>query len=513
MFRGPWPDVEIPETPLHELVLERAAALGEKPAFIEGPTGRVLTYAALAEAVRRTAAGFAALGLRKGEVVGLYAPNVPEYPVVFYGAVSAGGVVTTANPLYTAPELARQLSDAGARFLVTVPALLDQAREAAAEAGVEAVFTMDDPALRGDGDPPTVEIDPDDLVALPYSSGTTGLPKGAMLTHRSLVANLCQVDAAGSGSERDIVVAFLPFFHIYGLLLLMSLGIRLGLTTVTMPRFDLEQYLDLLEQHRSTRAYIVPPVALALAKHPAVEGRDLSSLELAFCGAAPMSDELEEAFLARIGCPLVQGFGMTELSGVSHRTPEEASRRRKGSVGPPIPNTECRIVDLENGNDVAAGDIGEVLIRGPQVMRGYLGNPEATAATIDGDGWLRTGDIGRCDTDGYLYVVDRLKELIKYKAFQVAPAELEALLLTHPAVADAAVIPSPDDEAGEVPKAFVVLRAQAAEDELMAFVAERVAPHKRIRKLEVVEEIPKSASGKILRRVLVERERSSATRA
>jgi acyl-CoA synthetase (AMP-forming)/AMP-acid ligase II len=360
-----------------------------------------------------------------------------------------------------------------------------------------------------------VSIDPrEDLVVLPYSSGTTGLSKGVMLTHHNLVANICQFTALGNVTNDDRCIAVLPFFHIYGMVVIMAAGLRLGATIVTLPRFDLEQFLQVIEDQRITLAWLVPPIVLALAKHPAVDKYDLSSVRLIFSGAAPLGPELEQACRQRLGdCAVVQGYGLTETSPVTHSNVAlDPTGARAGSVGRPIPNTECKIVDPTTGETLGPNQQGEVCVRGPQVMKGYLNNEQATSQMLTTDCWLHTGDIGFADTDGFLYIVDRLKELIKFKGLQVPPAELEAVLLSHPAVADAAVIPSPDEEAGEVPKAFVVLKSQAtaSADELMAFVADRVAPHKRIRRLEFIDQVPKSASGKILRRVLVSREREQA---
>jgi acyl-CoA synthetase (AMP-forming)/AMP-acid ligase II len=331
-----------------------------------------------------------------------------------------------------------------------------------------------------------------------------------MLTHGNLVANLVQSAAALPLHGEDVVIAVLPFFHIYGLQVILNGGLRAGATLVVLPRFDLETFLRAIQQHRATWAFVVPPIALALAKHPAVDGFDLSSLRQVLSGAAPLSADLARAVTRRLGCRMLQGYGMTETSPVTHTNSGPTVETKPGSVGALVANTEGRIVDPETGRDLGPGEQGEICVRGPQIMKGYLGRPEATAAMIDKDAWLHTGDIGYADADGDFFVVDRLKELIKYKGCPVAPAELEALLLTHPAVADVAVIPSPDDEAGEVPKAFVVTRAQVTPEELMAFVAERVAPTKRVRRLEMIDQIPKSPSGKILRRVLVDRERTRA---
>jgi acyl-CoA synthetase (AMP-forming)/AMP-acid ligase II len=520
VFKSPYADVAIPEVGVAQMVYQHALQYGDKPAMIDGQTGRTLTYAQLYGGVRRVAGNLAKRGLRKGEVVGIYSPNLPEYPLAFHGVVLAGGVVTTANPLYTADELAYQLRDSGAKFLITVGPLLEKAIPAAQQAGVQEVFVIGEgdgatpfTALLADAEPPEVALDPaEDLVVLPYSSGTTGLPKGVMLTHRNLVANMVQVMASGVNLQFDErVIGVLPFYHIYGMLVILNLCLHKGMTIVTMARFDLEQFLKIMQDYQITRANLVPPIVLALAKHPIVDNYDLSHLKIIMSGAAPLSAELAQACAERLGCIVLQGYGLTETSPVTHVNPEDPARIKLGSVGVPIANTECAVVSLETGNPLGIREEGEIWIRGPQVMKGYLNNPDATAQTITPDGWLRTGDVGYVDEDGYFYIVDRVKEMIKYKGLQIAPAELEAVLLTHPAVADAAVIPSPDPEAGEVPKAFVVLKGAATAEELMDYVAARVAPFKKIRRIEFVEQIPKSPSGKILRRVLVQQERERAS--
>ena len=513
IHRSPLPDVEIPDVALTEFVLERAAELGDKPALIDGPTGRVLTYAQLDDAARRLAGGLRVRGFGRGDVLALMAPNCPEYAIVFHGVALSGGTITTVNPSYTSAEVRHQLEDAGASLLVTVGASLEVARAAAAGTPVSGTFLLDGAAdgaarvgeLLAEAPVGPVGVETDDVVALPYSSGTTGLSKGVMLTHRNLVANIAQVLAPTGIGEHDVIMAVLPFFHIYGMQVLMNTGLRAGATVVTMPRFNLEDFLRLHQDHGVTRSFVAPPIVVALAKHPVVERYDLSHVEQVFSGAAPLSAELAEEAAARLGCEVVQGYGMTEMSPVSHLTPRGGYK--PGSVGVTAPNTEVQIVDPATGRSVDIGVDGEVWVRGPQVMKGYLNNPQATAETIDADGWLHTGDIGHLDDDGHLFVVDRLKELIKYKGFQVAPAELEALLLTHPAVADAAVVGLPDEEAGEVPVAYVVPRADhdVTAGELSAYVAERVAHFKQIRAVHLVDEVPKSASGKILRRVLRER--------
>jgi acyl-CoA synthetase (AMP-forming)/AMP-acid ligase II len=517
IFRSPLPEVEIPEVSLTEFVFSRAAEFADKPALIDGLSGHVMTYAQLVAAVRSAAAGLARRGFVKGDVLAILSPNLPEYVVAFHAVAILGGVVTPINPLYTVDEIEKQLTDACAKYLITIPSLLERAREAAEGKGLRELFVFGEAEgatpfaslLEGGADDvPTVEIDPrEDLVVLPYSSGTTGICKGVMLTHRNLVANLAQIKGAGHDWKGDTLVCVLPLFHIYGLVAIMSHGLYCGSTVVTLPRFDFEQLLKTMRDYRVTVGHLVPPVVLALTKSQLVEAYDLSSLRMIFCGAAPLGEALALACSERLGCDIVQGYGMTESSPCTHIA--VPARNKPGSVGLCVPNMECRLVSVETGEELGTNEPGEVWVRGPQVMKGYLNRPEATAQTVDADGWLHTGDIAYADDDGYFYIVDRAKELIKYKAFQVAPAELEALLLTHPSVADAAVIPSRDEEAGEVPKAFIVLKEEHSmtEDEVLSFVASHVAPYKKVRRVEFVAQIPKSPSGKILRRLLVARER------
>ena len=300
----------------------------------------------------------------------------------------------------------------------------------------------------------------------------------------------------------------LPFFHIYGMTVIMGGCLLAGGTIISMPRFELEPFLQLLQDHEVTVAFVVPPIVLALAKHPIVSQYNLRSLRWVSSGAAPLGRALAQACKDRLGVRVTQGYGLTETSPVTHFHPVDGDSETLESVGPPVANTECRIVDPVSGDDVAQGERGEIWIRGPQVMKGYFNKPEATAMCVTADGWFKTGDVAVVDERGWFAIVDRVKELIKYKGLQVAPAELEAVLLSHPSIADAAVIPVPDDDAGEIPKAFIVKRAEITADAIMQFVAERVSPYKKVRQVEFVESIPKSPSGKILRRLLVERERT-----
>ncbi len=508
-FASPLPSISLPASPLTPYILERAGRLAHKAAFIDGVTGRTMTYGDFEDAVRRQASGWLEDGLAQGEVVAVMAPNCPEYGVIFHAVALAGGVLTTVNPTYTPGEVHHQLVDSGATRLVTIPMFLETVTTAIADSEVNKVYVIGDAdgyasiaALAGTPLVEQVPVDLDDVVVLPYSSGTTGLAKGVMLTHRNLVSNIEQALAAVTPHEDDAFVAVLPFFHIYGMQVIMNLGLRAGATIVTMPRFDLEQFLSLHQEHRLTRAFVAPPMVVALAKHPVVDNYDLSTLRWILSGAAPLSADLAIECGQRLGCEVVQGYGMTELSPVSHATP--SGMFKPGSVGVTVPNTEVNIVDPVTQSPLGVDQDGEVWIRGPQVMKGYLNNESATKSTIDDDGWLHTGDVGHIDADGHLFIVDRLKELIKYKGFQVPPAELEALLLTHPQVADAAVIGLPDDEAGEIPAAYVVLQqGQAATAaDIQWFVADKVASYKQIRKVTFIDAIPKSASGKILRRVL-----------
>jgi acyl-CoA synthetase (AMP-forming)/AMP-acid ligase II len=314
----------------------------------------------------------------------------------------------------------------------------------------------------------------------------------------------------------DRILAVLPFFHIYGMTVLLNMAFAVRASLVTMPRFDLTEFLRIIQDQRVTWAFIAPPIAVALAKHPLVDSYDLSSMKYIVSGAAPFDATLAKAVADRLGCRVTQGYGMSEMSPVSHTIPADDLAAPLSSVGVTLPNVECKLIDTETGEEIPVPEsgvsaAGELLCRGPNIMKGYLGNDEATRATIDEDGYLHTGDIATVSAEGYVTIVDRLKELIKYKGYQVAPAELEALLLSHPAVADVAVVGAHDADHEEVPKAFVVRQpgAELSEDEVMAFVAEHVAPHKKVRQVEFIDAIPKSSAGKILRKDLRARENAT----
>ena len=508
---SPLPDVQIPDVSITGLVMRHARRVPERTAITDGAASSY-TFAELDSAISSMAGGLSARGFGPGDVFGLMAPNVPEYAVAFHAVGVAGATLTTINPTYGADEVRFQLRDSGASLLLTVPAFVEVALAAAEGTGVSEVVVVGEaqgasPMASLMGDPiDQVAVDfSDDVMVLPYSSGTTGLPKGVMLTHRNLVANVCQMEHVLQYDEDELGLAALPFFHIYGMQVLMNGLLANGVTVVTMPRFDLEAALSLVESLRITRFFAVPPMVLALAKSPLVEDHDLSSLKQVFSGAAPLGADLAAEAADRVGCEVVQGYGMTELSPVTHATAE--GDYRPGTSGTAVSNTECRIVDPETGEDQDVGGRGELWVRGPMVMKGYLNNPEATADAIDADGWLHTGDVAVLDEAGHYSIVDRIKELIKYKGFQVPPAELEAVLITHPSIVDVAVIGVSDVEAGEVPKAFVVCAPgeTVTLEEVQALVGEHLVSYKQVRRLELIDAVPKSASGKILRRELRER--------
>lgn len=531
-FASPYPQVQIPTTSLYDyLFADVTDEDGDRIALADTHTGTETTYRDMIASINAFAGALAQRGVRVGDVVGLHAPNSAAFAIAFHGILRAGATATTINALFTAKDIAKQLTDSRAVMLVTVTPLLPQALEGAASVGFAAdrIVVMDGPGESEDGHPnaadllgpghpaPEVSFDPDThLAALPYSSGTTGNPKGVMLTHRNLVSNVAQIRPVQGMTADDRILAVLPFFHIYGMTVLLNAALHARARLVIMPSFDLAKFLGHIADQKCTFAFIAPPVAVALAKHPLVERYNLSSLVGIMSGAAPLDEDLAEAVTKRLNCKLVQGYGMSELSPVSHVTPFDGGRELVGSVAPKascgwtVPNAVSKIVDPATGAEIrppASGlsETGELWFKGPNVMAGYLNNDTATAETIDADGFLHTGDLARVDSTGCVYIVDRLKELIKYKGYQVPPAELEAVLLTHPQIADAAVIGVVDTESGEeVPKAFVVTQADGdvtAED-VMAFVAEHVAPYKKVRQVAFIDAIPKSAAGKILRKDL-----------
>ncbi|MFT3661114.1 MAG: AMP-binding protein [Gordonia sp. (in: high G+C Gram-positive bacteria)] len=531
-FRNPYDDVEIPNVSVYDYLFGSIADADlERTALIDARTGAATTYGQLIGSIDAAAGALAARGIAVGDVVAVLSPNIPAFATVFHGILRAGATATTLNALFTEKDIAKQLVDSKAKMLITISLMAPQAKEAAAEVGIPAanVIILDGEGEAGaDGHPnaadllgaglpaPEVSFDPaTHLAVLPYSSGTTGNPKGVMLSHRNLVANVAQIEPLNGMTEEDVVLAVLPFFHIYGMTVLLNSALKARAALFIMPRFDLLEFLQGIQDHKVTQAFIAPPVAVALAKHPVVDKYDLSSLTTMLSGAAPLDGELGKAVAERLNLRMLQGYGMSELSPVSHMIPADGGEQSRGveaplaSVGWAVPNTENKLIDPADGSEIGipaegVSAAGELWVKGPNVMIGYLNNEQATAETIDADGFLHTGDMATVDATGCVTIVDRLKELIKYKGYQVPPAELEALLLTHPKIADVACVGALDEEGEEVPKAFVVVQEgqELTAEEVMEFTAENVAPYKKVRQVEFIAQIPKSAAGKILRKDL-----------
>lgn len=529
MVRSSLSDVTILDCTLPQLVFENWENIRDKQALVDGITGQSYTYAQLRRHIVHVTSGLVRLGVEKGDMVAIMSPNNPDYAVIFFAVQEAGATVTTINPDYTPNEVQKQLEDSGAKFIYTTKEYLHVVKQAVQQLKTNHVKKLISlgggtgcvpfsTLLEDDGGayPESLEVDVDeDIAVIPYSSGTTGLPKGVMLTHKNIVANLLQSSHEGlrkstlkmtSSDDQETILGLLPFFHAYGLIIALCGGLRKGFKIVTLPKFVPETFLQTIQTHKITAIAVVPPILIFLINSPLVAKYDLSSLKFVGCGAAPLAPEVITAFGKLLPhTKLSQGYGLTETS------PAILSPTAAGSAGTAggniIPNTEVMIVDVTSGRELGAGEKGEIWVRGPQVMKGYFNNPKATAETIDKDGWLHTGDVGYYDTSGNYYIVDRIKELIKVKGFQVAPAELEALLLTHPRVADVGVIGITDRRDGEVPKAFIVLKPNSTTtgDELKQFVKENATSYKQLRGgVEFLPEIPKSPSGKILRRKLRE---------
>ncbi|GAA4781825.1 AMP-binding protein [Microbacterium gilvum] len=510
----------IPGVPLYDLLFgDLSVDERDLPAFVDGPTGAVTTYGQLVDAIDAFAGALSVRGIGVGDVVALHAVNSAGFAIAFHGILRAGATATTVNALFTPREIEKQLRMSRAVAHVTVSPLAPGSVPAAQAAGIadDRIVVLDGwngflslAQLLAEGSP-ALEIAVDSasgVAVIPFSSGTTGVPKGVMLSHRNLVANVQQCVERIHVEPGERVLAVLPFFHIYGMTVLLDLAVRVRATLVTMPRFDLTEFLRVIQDEKVSYAFIAPPIAVALAKHPLVDEYDLSSLRTVFSGAAPLDERLGHAVADRLGVEVLQGYGMTELSPVSHAMERgRSSSVPLSSIGPAVPGTEVRIVDIDTLDDIEAPSegrsaSGELWVRGPQVMLGYLDNPEATAGCVTDDGWLRTGDIAAYDADGFVFIVDRLKELIKHKGYQVAPAELEALLLASDRVADAAVVGETLEDGDEAPVAFIVPVGDADEEAILTELNGQVAPYKKVRRAVFVDAIPKSASGKILRKDL-----------
>lgn len=503
--------VHYPDEPVDRLLLRHAAHAPGRTALHLPEGDRTVTFGEVARDAAALAAGLRQLGIRRGDRVALFLPNGAPTLVGLLGTWRAGAAVVPINPSCREAEVEHILADADARLVLAgggqwpiVEALPGHPPlVVAAPSAPAAIVRLDDlPAAHDGAAPPGPTAGGDDLALLPYSSGTTGRPKAVMLTHRNLVATLVQFGAALAAGPRDLPINFLPLSHIYGLMV-AGVALAAGAAQVLLERYDLDHVLELIVGRRATMLFAVPPVIAALAERNGLEQHDLSSLRFVNTGAAPQSPEVLRRVAERSGVPVITGYGLTEAAPVAH-TPVEPLHIRPGTVGVPVNDTEVRVVDDTAGTrTLLAGEVGELVVRGPQVMRGYLNAPEATAAALRA-GWLYTGDLATLDADGFVSIVGRKKELIKVKGFSVAPAELEAVLLEHPAVADCAVVGRPDSEAGEVPVAYVVRRAGAsvAADELQAFGAARLADYKRLRAVAFVPAIPRSPVGKVQRDAL-----------
>uniref|UniRef100_A0A1J3JZI2 4-coumarate--CoA ligase n=1 Tax=Noccaea caerulescens TaxID=107243 RepID=A0A1J3JZI2_NOCCA len=530
IFRSKLPDIYIPNhLLLHEYIFQNISEFADKPCLVNGPTGDVYSHADVHATSRKLAAGLRKLGVNQHDVVMLLLPNSPEVVLTFFAASFLGAAATSANPLFTPAEITKQAKASAAKLIITQFQYAGKVKNLQND-GVLIICTDDDSSdipkgcLRfsaltqysdeEDHDLLTdsvTEISPDDVVALPYSSGTTGLPKGVMLTHRGLVTSVAQqVDGENPNiyfNRDDVILCVLPMFHVYALNSIMLCGLRVGATILIMPRFEIGLLLEQIQRYRVTVAMVVPPIVLAVVKSSETDKYDLSSVRIIMSGAAPLGKELEDAVSAKFPkASLGQTYGMTEAGPVialSLGFAKEPFPVKSGACGTVVRNAEMKIVDPDTGCSLPKNSSGEICIRG-QVMKGYINDPAATAATIDKDGWLHTGDIGYIDEEDELFIVDRLKELIKYKGFQVAPAELESLLIAHSDINDVAVVAMKEEDAGEVPVAFVVRSKDSniSETEIKQFVSEKVVCYKRINKVFFTDSIPKAPSGKILRKDL-----------
>jgi len=531
--RGPSPDIEIPDVALYDLIFaDLTETDAARTAFVHHETGVKITYGEVKRDTDAVATWLAARGIGTGDAVAIDLPNCPEYAAAFHGIARTGAATSPVNPAAIASEIARQLRETSARFVITNAALLAKVAEAASAAGLapEAVIVLDPSTGSGGGlaeaaghtkwsqvvatEPqlPEVQIDPATQVAcLPFSSGTSGMPKAVMLSHRNLVANLLQFNEVLTPlGEDNSLVAFLPYSHIYGMTTTLNYGLLRRFPQYTMSSFAPQTFLEVIATYRPTILFVVPPVAAFLAKHPAVPTVGWDSVKLIVSGAAPLDGAVGEAIQTRLGTRVVQGYGMTELSPVTHVIPLDRRDIDLSSIGPAIPNVRFRVVDPETGQDVdvpadGPSEPGELWCTGPNAMLGYLGVPRDADAVLDADGWVHTGDLVTVDAEGVVRIVDRIKELIKRRGFQVAPAELEALLCAHPGVADAGVLGVASSTAGEqIPHALVQLRegAQVGSRELISWVSDQVASYKRLGGVTIVEKVPRSAAGKILRREL-----------
>ncbi|MBA2712684.1 MAG: long-chain fatty acid--CoA ligase [Rubrobacteraceae bacterium] len=526
------PETEIFDGSLYDLFIRAAEEHRGRTAL--SFYGTTFEFERLQALVEKMAASLAAAGVSKGDRVALMLPNCPQYVISFFATVRLGAVVTQINPMYVEREIEHILNDSGAETIVVYADMYERVKTVLPDTSLKTVVAVsfgDEPEgldaghlsfgdfLSTDAEPaPDVEIDPaEDVAALQYTGGTTGVSKGAMLTHRNLVANLQQtidvfVRNPDAFTGRRIVGA-LPFFHIYGLTCVMLFGIKLGAEQILLPRFEIEEALAVFDRDRPTMFSGVPTMYMALlASGENLRKHHLHDVEIFNAGGSALPVNLKRSFEEKAGKPLFEGYGLSEASPVTHNNPPFLGEGREGSIGIPIPSTDARIVDVQTGErEMPVGESGELIIKGPQVMKGYLNMPEETATALK-DGWLHTGDVAKMDEDGYFYIVDRKKDMILASGYNVYPREVEEVLFEHPDVAEAVAIGVPDEYRGETVKAFVVKRsgAQTTEEEILAFCKERLAAYKTPKAIEFRDDLPKSAVGKLLRRVLVDEERTKS---
>lgn len=524
IVRCPFPEISLPDNvTVSQFCLQECDKHPDHAALIDANTGLLYTYGKLKTLVTNLGYSLMQLGFKKGDVFAICSPNSPEYVIVFLAAIQLGGVITTANPENTAYELYGQFVDSGAKWVYTTSVIQEKVGNAATKTGqIRKVIVLGNAHFKN-----TVAFDDllqsdattfrnqcrinvkTDLAILPYSSGTTGKPKGVQLTHYNIVTNVLQAQLQWPFRQENKYLFLVPMFHIYGTFLILGI-LHSGSACVILPKFHPPDFLNAIQKYKITHVHLVPPIINFLVKSNMPSTYDLSSLQTIYCGAAPLAKEVGDELMKKFPTlkTFQQAWGMTETSPIGTAMPENEAF--SGSVGYPVLNTEMKVVDFETGVPLGPNKEGELWLRGPQVMKGYLNNQTATNECIMADGFLRTGDTGYYTQDGHLFIIDRVKELIKYNAYQVAPAELEALLLTHPGVEDVAVIGIPNEKSGEVPKAFVVKKHdRVTEEELIKYSEQRLARYKWIRGgIEFVSEIPKSPSGKILRKFLRLKERS-----
>ncbi|KAL3536237.1 hypothetical protein ACH5RR_004698 [Cinchona calisaya] len=524
IYRSQKPPVSLPEDPnlsIVPFVFRNFSSFSKSIALIDASTGESLTFSDLKTQVSKLSHALLKLfNIKKNDVVLIFSPNSVLFPVSFLAVVGIGAIATTVNPQYTINELSNQVKDSNPKLIITVNELHKKIKHfnlpcillSRPKGSFDGVYYSDlvNSASPASTDSSLSSVVQTDVAALLYSSGTTGKSKGVVLTHRNFIATATMVtwDQECYGNPKNVYLCFLPMFHIFGLSVAVYAQLQKGNTVVVMERYEMKKALGALEKYKVTHMYAVPPVVLALGKQKeTVSKYDCSSLREIACGAAPLGkDVIEECAKNFPKAVIVQGYGMTETCGIISVEDVKTGPPHSGSTGFLVPGIECKILDVDTMKPLPPFQKGEILVRGENMMQGYFNNQIATDETIDKQGWVHTGDLGYFDNEGRLYVVDRIKELIKYKGFQVAPAELEELLLTHPQISDAAVVPLPDTEAGEVPVAYVVRSSKSncslTGRDVQDFIAKQVAPYKRLHGVIFSESIPKSASGKILRREL-----------